>query len=272
TPGIHRACPASRHDEPASGSRTRSRPASIARHRQQPGAAPPAQRVPGHHSHHPTEYTPGHLVCLAPLEPRQVYKCPRPDAYCLAPRLNRPEPISPRSRAQRSSLSDACGWRPRPQCSPARHRPRIDVKVWPARCAVARLFCSEVAGRVAGWAVPVFGGRGYLGERRRALLPRTAGPGGSGKAPARSSEGSSPAGWSTGARACWPEALPGGAPWQAWSVAADLTGEFEAQRGRLFGLAYRLLGSATDAEDVVQDAFLRWNNADRVAIAAPAAW
>src|SRR5262249_56801358 len=46
TPGMHRACPASRHDEPASGSRTRSRPASIARHRQHPGAAPPAQRVP----------------------------------------------------------------------------------------------------------------------------------------------------------------------------------------------------------------------------------
>jgi len=42
------------------------------------------------------------------------------------------------------------------------------VKVWHARCAVARL-CPEVADRVAGWAVPVFGGRGYLGERRPAL-------------------------------------------------------------------------------------------------------
>jgi RNA polymerase sigma-70 factor (ECF subfamily) len=62
------------------------------------------------------------------------------------------------------------------------------------------------------------------------------------------------------------------APWQAWSMAADPTGEFEAQRGRLFGLAYRLLGSAADAEDVVQDAFLRWNNADHSAIAAPGAW
>src|SRR5262249_58236465 len=55
-------------------------------------------------------------------------------------------------------------------------------------------------------------------------------------------------------------------------MAADLTGEFEAQRGRLFGLAYRLLGSATDAEDVVQDAFLRWSGADHAAIAAPGAW
>jgi DNA-directed RNA polymerase specialized sigma24 family protein len=33
--------------------------------------------------------------------------------------------------------------------------------------------------------------------------------------------------------------------------------QFEQQRHRLFGLAYRMLGSAVDAEDVVQDAFLR---------------
>jgi RNA polymerase sigma-70 factor (ECF subfamily) len=52
----------------------------------------------------------------------------------------------------------------------------------------------------------------------------------------------------------------------------DATGEFEARRGMLFGLAYRLLGSAADAEDVVQDAFLRWHGADHGAIAAPGAW
>src|SRR5262249_526831 len=97
------------------------------------------------------------------------------------------------------------------------------------------------------------------------------GPDGSGKAPARSSGRSSPGRWSGGGRARWPGALPGGAPWQAGSVVADPTGEFEAQRGRLFGLAYRLLGSAADAEDVVQDAFLRWNGADHAAIAAPGA-
>jgi RNA polymerase sigma-70 factor (ECF subfamily) len=34
-------------------------------------------------------------------------------------------------------------------------------------------------------------------------------------------------------------------------VAVDAGGELEAQRGRLFGLAYRLLGSAAEAEDVV---------------------
>lgn len=46
--------------------------------------------------------------------------------------------------------------------------------------------------------------------------------------------------------------------------------EFEAARPRLFGLAYRLLGSAQEAEDVVQDAFLRWNTAD--AVDNPPAW
>jgi len=36
---------------------------------------------------------------------------------------------------------------------------------------------------------------------------------------------------------------------------------FEAHRGRLTGLAYRMLGSRADAEDAVQDAFLRWSSA-----------
>ncbi|GAA5037350.1 RNA polymerase sigma-70 factor (ECF subfamily) [Thermocatellispora tengchongensis] len=48
--------------------------------------------------------------------------------------------------------------------------------------------------------------------------------------------------------------------------------EFEEHRARLFALAYRLLGSAAEAEDAVQDAYLRWNGAERVAIAAPGAW
>ena len=47
---------------------------------------------------------------------------------------------------------------------------------------------------------------------------------------------------------------------------------FEDQRGRLFGLAYRMLGSVADAEDVVQDAYLRWAAADQTAIHEPAAW
>lgn len=48
--------------------------------------------------------------------------------------------------------------------------------------------------------------------------------------------------------------------------------EFAAHRARLFGLAYRLLGSATDAEDILQEAFLRWSGADRAMIAASGAW
>jgi RNA polymerase sigma-70 factor (ECF subfamily) len=43
-------------------------------------------------------------------------------------------------------------------------------------------------------------------------------------------------------------------------------------RRRLFGLAYRMLGSRADAEDVVQEAAVRWARADRPAIADPEAW
>ncbi|WP_395571817.1 sigma-70 family RNA polymerase sigma factor [Streptomyces sp. BK79] len=53
------------------------------------------------------------------------------------------------------------------------------------------------------------------------------------------------------------------------SVALD---RFEASRGRLASLAYRLLGSAADAEDAVQDTFLRWQAADRAHVEVPEAW
>ncbi|WP_328612040.1 RNA polymerase sigma-70 factor [Amycolatopsis sp. NBC_00345] len=48
--------------------------------------------------------------------------------------------------------------------------------------------------------------------------------------------------------------------------------EFERQRPRLFGLAYRMLGSAVDAEDVVQDVFLRWHGTEPGSVEVPAAW
>jgi RNA polymerase sigma-70 factor, ECF subfamily len=38
---------------------------------------------------------------------------------------------------------------------------------------------------------------------------------------------------------------------------------FETVRPRLFGIAYRVLGSATDADDVLQDAWIRWQRTDR---------
>jgi len=47
---------------------------------------------------------------------------------------------------------------------------------------------------------------------------------------------------------------------------------FEVQRPVLFGLAYRMLGSVTDAEDVVQDAWLRWQSAERGAVQSPKAF
>ncbi len=50
------------------------------------------------------------------------------------------------------------------------------------------------------------------------------------------------------------------------------TGRFEASRNRLASLAYRMLGSAVDAEDTVQDAFLHWQAADRERIRVPEAW
>jgi RNA polymerase sigma-70 factor (ECF subfamily) len=47
---------------------------------------------------------------------------------------------------------------------------------------------------------------------------------------------------------------------------------FESLRRRLFGLSYRMLGSRADAEDVVQETYLRWHAADRDAIENAEAW
>jgi len=47
---------------------------------------------------------------------------------------------------------------------------------------------------------------------------------------------------------------------------------FEPHRRRLMGLAYRMLGSVSEAEDIVQEAWLRWNGADRAVLREPAAW
>jgi len=45
-------------------------------------------------------------------------------------------------------------------------------------------------------------------------------------------------------------------------TAQDSTATFEALRGCLTGLAYRMLGSLAEAQDVVQDAYLRWHRID----------
>lgn len=52
----------------------------------------------------------------------------------------------------------------------------------------------------------------------------------------------------------------------------DALAVFGAVRPRLFGIAYRMLGSASEAEDVVQEAWLRWQGADRSAVQDPPAF
>lgn len=47
---------------------------------------------------------------------------------------------------------------------------------------------------------------------------------------------------------------------------------FERERPRLVGLAYRMLGTVTDAEDVVQDAWLRWQSVGADQLERPEAW
>ncbi|MGW0662516.1 RNA polymerase sigma-70 factor [Streptodolium elevatio] len=51
-----------------------------------------------------------------------------------------------------------------------------------------------------------------------------------------------------------------------------MTDVFEEHRRLLFGTAYRMLGSVADAEDIVQDAWLKWNQADRSAVDHPKAY
>nr|WP_315259210.1 RNA polymerase sigma-70 factor [uncultured Duganella sp.] len=50
------------------------------------------------------------------------------------------------------------------------------------------------------------------------------------------------------------------------------TAIFTALRPRLFATAYRMLGTRADAEDVVQDAWLRWHDSARAAVQSPEAW
>ena len=52
----------------------------------------------------------------------------------------------------------------------------------------------------------------------------------------------------------------------------DAAATFEPLRPRLVRVAYRMLGSLTDAEDVAQDAYLRWQATDRAAVRDPQAY
>ncbi|MGW4928340.1 RNA polymerase sigma-70 factor [Agromyces sp. NPDC004153] len=52
----------------------------------------------------------------------------------------------------------------------------------------------------------------------------------------------------------------------------DALAVFQSVRRRLFGIAYRMLGSASEAEDIVQEAWLRWQGTDRSVVQDPPAF
>jgi len=58
----------------------------------------------------------------------------------------------------------------------------------------------------------------------------------------------------------------------AISAPQDRARSFEENRGRIWRVAYRMLGSRAEADDVVQDAYLRWHHAPVEEIRAPQAW
>ena len=51
-----------------------------------------------------------------------------------------------------------------------------------------------------------------------------------------------------------------------------MSDDFEAQHRHLRALAYRMLGSRADAEDIVQDAYVRWHQVEHEGIENPEAW
>lgn len=55
---------------------------------------------------------------------------------------------------------------------------------------------------------------------------------------------------------------------------AEVSGlaSFESVRPRLFGIAYRMMGTVSEAEDLVQEAWLRWQGTDQEAVREPAAF
>jgi RNA polymerase sigma-70 factor (TIGR02957 family) len=52
----------------------------------------------------------------------------------------------------------------------------------------------------------------------------------------------------------------------------DALTTFDAHRRRLFGVAYRMLSTVADAEDVVQETWIRWQNTDRSKVQEPIAF
>ncbi|MGW6121694.1 RNA polymerase sigma-70 factor [Nocardia sp. NPDC055165] len=67
------------------------------------------------------------------------------------------------------------------------------------------------------------------------------------------------------------QSTPPPPPEDPTAPATDIT-EFLEHRPRLFSLAYRMFGAASEAEDVVQEVYLRWALADHAEIANTEAW
>ncbi|MFI6366260.1 sigma-70 family RNA polymerase sigma factor [Nocardia sp. NPDC050630] len=59
---------------------------------------------------------------------------------------------------------------------------------------------------------------------------------------------------------------PDSSPGRLSPEAARYVADFQGVRPRLFGIAYQMLGRVADAEDVVQDVWLRWQGADRALV------
>jgi RNA polymerase sigma-70 factor (ECF subfamily) len=55
-------------------------------------------------------------------------------------------------------------------------------------------------------------------------------------------------------------------------MAEDALTRFNDLKSLLFSIAYRMLGSVMDAEDMVQETFIRWQNCEREAVESPKAW
>jgi len=73
-----------------------------------------------------------------------------------------------------------------------------------------------------------------------------------------------------------PEALSQAAPYPYFEVETrkhdDGLSTFAPVRSRLFGIAYRMLGSAAEADDIVQDVWLRWQSTNRTTVENPPAF
>lgn len=73
---------------------------------------------------------------------------------------------------------------------------------------------------------------------------------------------------------CGPAALSQSFPStrQGEHVEADLTAAFDANRRHLHQVAYRMLGSFTEAEDAVQETWIRFNGSDTSSIDNMGGW